>query len=250
MARARGYDSETCRHDDVALLDQIVARCSSAGPGSVAVFDLDGCLFDTRPRQVRILRELAGQHGWPVLYRVREEHFVDWSLRRTLTLAGLDSAFIEANLDTLVKGWAPRFFSSAGVALDHALPGAPELVRAVHDTGVDVVYLTGRDERMRGGTEETLRLFGFPLDGPRATLMLKPRPELDDTQFKESTIAHLARIGDVVLYIDNEPANVNVFAKHHPEALVVFVETDHSPRPDEPLPGLPWLRSFLRVPIR
>ena len=33
------------------------------------------------------------------------------------------------------------------------------------------------------------------------------------------------------------------------EALVVFVETDHSPRPVEPLSGIPWLRSFLARPI-
>ena len=35
----------------------------------------------------------------------------------------------------------------------------------------------------------------------------------------------------------------------HPEALVVFVETDHSPKPVEPLPDLPWLRSFLSVAV-
>ena len=31
------------------------------------------------------------------------------------------------------------------------------------------------------------------------------------------------------------------------QALVVFVETDHSPRPDAPHSSLPWLRSFSRT---
>jgi len=46
--------------------------------------------------------------------------------------------------------------------------------------------------------------------------------------------------------LDNEPANVNKFHDRHPDAQVVFVETDHSPRPDEPHSDLQWLRGFLR----
>jgi hypothetical protein len=78
---------------------------------------------------------------------------------------------------------------------------------------------------------------------------MKPDARADDTTFKEGALAAIAELGRVVLYLDNEPANVNVFKRVHPEALVVFVETDHSPRPDEPHPDLPWLRSFLTGPL-
>ncbi len=246
---AQAFRTDQYNAEDAALLERIVRRCGDAGPGHVAVFDLDGCLFDTRPRQVRILRELAGRHGLPELYKVREEHFWDWTLEHTLRRAGLPPGWIETNLKRVQAGWQARFFTSSAVSLDHALPGAPELVRAVHDTGVDVIYLTARDETTRGGTEACLRHFEFPLDGPRAGLLLKPRFEDDDTAFKEGAIEHIARVGEVIVYLDNEPANVNVFKRHHPDALVVFVDTDHSPRPDRPHPSLPWLRTFLRRPL-
>ncbi len=245
MARSRGYSPLDVTLQSAALVQRIGAHGAAAGHGHVAVLDLDGCLFDTRPRQVRIFRELATAQGLYELYRVREEHFFDWSLTTTMKNAGLSDDFIEANANVVRAWWQARFFTSAYVEHDHAMPGAPELVRALHAAGIHVVYLTGRDETMRAGTERSLRAWGFPYDVERTTLLVKPTFEMDDTEFKEGALAHVTTLGDVVLYMDNEPANVNLFARVHPEALVVFVETDHSPRPDEPDASLPWLRSFL-----
>ena len=73
--RARGAEPLFASAEQDALLDRIVA---TAVPGSVGVFDLDGCLFDNRPRQIRILRELASRESLPELYRVEARHFRDW----------------------------------------------------------------------------------------------------------------------------------------------------------------------------
>jgi hypothetical protein len=248
MARARGYAPLEATPDSIALVERIATHARESGPGAVAVFDLDGCLFDTRPRQVRIFRELANRAGLDALYKVREEHFVDWSLDTTMRNAGLEESFVATHRDTVRSWWARHFFTSAYVEHDHAMPGAPVLVRAVHESGVHVVYLTGRDTTMKAGTERSLRAWGFPYDVTRTTLLVKPTFEMDDTEFKEGALAHVETLGRVVLYLDNEPANVNVFRRVHPESLVVFVETDHSPRPDEPDASLPWLRSFLSGP--
>jgi beta-phosphoglucomutase-like phosphatase (HAD superfamily) len=248
LRRARGYAPLDWTPEGGALVARIQALADTAGPGHVAVLDLDGCLFDTRPRQVHIFRELASRPGFERLAHVRAEHFLDWSLRRTCRNAGLDDAWIDANFEHLRTFWETRFFSGAYVLYDHAMPGAPALVRHVHNAGLHVVYLTGRDETMRAGTEEALHRHLFPL-GDRATLICKPDAALEDTAFKEGVLETVAALGDVVLYMDNEPANVNVFRRRHPDALVVFVETDHSPRPIEPAPGIPWLRSFLPEPL-
>lgn len=249
MPRARGYAPLDVTPASAALVERIVQHARDAGPGHVAVLDLDGCLFDTRPRQVHIFRELAARPGMEPLVAVEAAHFLDWSLTRTLRLAGLPEAFIDAHADTVRRFWAERFFRSEYVVHDHAMPGASALVRALHDAGLHVVYLTGRDEGMRPGTETALRRFAFPFDTERTALVMKPDAHADDTAFKEGALAAIAELGRVVLYLDNEPANVNVFTRVHPEALVVFVETDHSPRPDEPNPHLPWLRSFLTAPL-
>lgn len=246
MARARGYDPLHLSAENDARLDEILAHARRARAGAVAVFDLDGCLFDTRPRQVQILRVFASREGLPELYRVNVDHFHDWSLRATLVRAGLDAAWVEVVYPRLRRWWERTFFTSEYVVYDHAMPGAAALVREVHEAGLQVVYLTGRDVGMAPGTEASLRRFGFPFATERVTLLTKPDHRVDDTTFKEQALVGVDRMGEVVLYLDNEPANVNLYRRLHPGALVVFVETDHSPRPDEPDPGIPWLRSFVR----
>ncbi len=246
MKTSRGYDSLHWSAENAALLDQIVGHATGGG---VAVLDLDGTLFDTRPRQVRIYREYASQSGVPAIFRVEEVHFRDWSIANTLRSAGVPEPVIARHYEGLRAFWASRFFTSSYVRYDHPMPGAVEFVKSIQAAGMHVVYLTGRDQNMRAGTEDCLRDFGFPIGERGATLLVKPTFEMDDTLFKEQAIEVIAQMGQVRLYLDNEPSNVNLFHARHPDALVVFVETDHSPKPVEPLPGIPWLRSFLSVAV-
>ena len=60
------------------LLEQMA---QTAGPSKVGVFDLDGCLFDTRHRQVMIMREYASRFDEPLLYHINASHFTDWNLK-------------------------------------------------------------------------------------------------------------------------------------------------------------------------
>jgi phosphoglycolate phosphatase-like HAD superfamily hydrolase len=247
MARARGYSPYESSTQQDALLDSIVETASSSGAGGVGVFDLDGCLFDTRSRQVHIFREFASRTGALDLYCVEAVHFKDWDLGNTLRNAGLPEARIDAVLDGLKAFWFERFFTSRYVQFDHAMPGAVELVNRCRATGLKIVYLTGRDETMRAGTEASLKGFGFPIDGDECRLIVKPDFETDDTEFKDAALKTIAAMAQPVIFLDNEPANVNKFHERYPDAQVVFVETDHSPRPDEPHSSLPWLRSFSRT---
>ena len=246
LKRARGYFPFEKTPESATILRTILARISAESQAPVAGFDLDGCLFDTRPRQVHIFRELAGQRGWNGLYAVSAEHFRDWSLANTLNNAGLSAEWITEHEPAVREFWAKRFFHSDYMTLDHAMPGAPEFVRDCQKAGAMIVYLTGRDHAMRPGTEHALRRFGFPYDTENARLITKPRFDMDDTEFKESALETIATLGKVITYFDNEPANVNLFAQRHPEASVVFVETDHSPRPIQPTENIPWVQSFLR----
>ena len=247
MPRARGYSPFESSPEQDQLLDAIIGQASKFGGAGVGVFDLDGCVFDTRSRQVHIFREFASQYGALELYAVQANHFRDWDLGNTLRNAGISDDVITAVLDDLKKFWFDRFFTSRYVKFDHAMPGAVDLVNKCRETGLQIVYLTGRDETMRAGTEDSLRGFGFPLDGGECRLLVKPDFETDDTEFKDAALQTIAAMGTPVLFLDNEPANVNKFNERYPDSMVVFVETDHSPRPDEPHPSLPWLRSFSRV---
>ena len=226
---------------------QVLSRILQRGRESdgVAVIDMDGCLFDTRPRQTHIYREVAGRNGWNDLAQIQPEHFKDWSIRNTLSNIGLSAERVEEIYDAVNSHWFSTFFTSDYVLYDHAMPGGPELVRQLHAEGTYVVYLTGRDETMRAGTEEALRRFGFPL-GDRATLIVKPDFETDDTLFKGEAMKQIRTYGEPVIFLDNEPSNVNRFVDDCPDALVVFVETDHSPKPVTPYDPLPRIKGFLR----
>ena len=245
MRTARGYAPFATSADQDALLDAVVA--AAVAPGAVAVFDLDGCLFDTRHRQVHILREHASRTGALDLYRVQTEHFRDWDLRRTLSNAGLDAARIEALYEPLMADWTRGFFSSSYVVHDNAMPGAAALVWRVYRTGAQVVYLTGRHDEMRAGTEDALLRFGFPYRRPRTALLVKPDFHTPDVDFKGEALREVETLGRPTVFLDNEPANVNLFRQKHPGAFVVWVETDHSPRPDRPDAEIPGLRGFLRT---
>ncbi len=225
--------------EQTAVLQAALGR---AGPGQVCVLDLDSCLFDTRPRQKRILRAYAELVGWPELFTVRVEHFQDWSLRNTLALARVEE---RGRLEGLRAFWWERFFDGAWHCYDEPLPGAVAFVQELHRRGATLVYLTGRHRPMREGTLRALHTWHFPMGDGRSTLVTKPRFETDDHVYKRSAGRLVRSLGSPALCLDNEPSNVNVFADIFPEALVIWVDTDHSPLPVAPRAALPRIRGFL-----
>ena len=241
MRRSRGYDIMACSEYQDELLQQMA---QTAGPSCVGVFDLDGCLFDTRHRQVMIMREFASQNDLPLLYHVQAEHFTDWNLKTMLRAVGMAESDIALWFKPLEQFWWTRFFTDTYTRMDHALPGAVQFVRAYHAAGAQVVYLTGRDHGARRGTEECLKAFGFPYAVERTELITKADFKQEDTEYKTAALESIRQKGEPVLFVDNEPSNVNAFKSNCPDALTVFIETDHSPRPIAPHPDIPWIRSF------
>mgnify|MGYP000890692582 CR=1 FL=1 len=229
--------------DQDAVLDRILA---TARRGDLAVLDLDGCLFDNRWRQVRILHELAGHRDWTALAGVEVEHFEDWSLSRTLRNAGVPAEQVEARRAEVRAFWEARFFDGSYTLHDRPMPGAVPLVRALHRAGMEIAYLTGRDVSMAEGSALALARAGFP-PLPEAHLLCKPDAGMTDEAWKMAALPRLRELGEPALFLDNEPCNVNGFRREFPEALVVFVATDHSFRPDLPDPALPRIRGFLRT---
>jgi hypothetical protein len=209
----------------------------------VIVFDLDGTLLDNRPRTLAILRTFAERchDREPRLSaRLRRARPTDlaYLLSDSLDRLGGCNAELAAEINTF---WTERFFTDDHLVHDVPVPGAVEFVRSCHDAGAVLVYLTGRDlPRMGVGTFQSLRDQGFPVGVPGTELVLKPDPDMPDDEFKRITAPQLARVGRVVAAFDNEPANCNVMLAHHPDAHVVFVDTQHTP-------GAPALHDEVRV---
>ena len=148
------------------VLTDILAAAKAMGPAGVVAFDLDSTLLDNRPRQAAIVRDFGNVHGIAALEGFRAEHLVTgFDTRDALARAGLDAETIARWLPELRRHWVERFFTSEACLEDIPVRGAAAYARRAHATGVQLVYLTARPERMRPGTEEVLRRYGFPLPG-------------------------------------------------------------------------------------
>jgi beta-phosphoglucomutase-like phosphatase (HAD superfamily) len=227
------------------LFARILDRCRrpEGAPTPVVVLDLDGTLMDNRPRTAAILRDLAER--WAERHPQASErlrrcdpnelvYLLSDSLRK---LGVVESALVAEASDY----WRGRFFTDDDLRHDVALEGAVDFVRACHDRGATVVYLTGRDLPMMGlGTFSSLRTLGFPIGVAGVEIILKPDAQMADEAFKRMVAPTLARVGEVVASFDNEPANCNLFHEAYPRAEIVFVDTQH-------VPGAPALRPEVSV---
>jgi hypothetical protein len=235
--------------DQQRLLRSIVDRAAElmrAGKHAVVVFDLDGTLLDNRPRTAAIFRELAGewapQHpdDAKTLAGAATEHIV-YGVAGSLHRLGL-----RAELHAEVTDyWKARFFRDPHLSHDVPLDGAAAFVRALHELGTQIVYLTGRDlPNMSIGTWASLRDNGFPIGVVGTSLVCKPDFDTPDETFKRDVFPAVARLGDVVASFDNEPGNCNVALSALPGAVSVLLDTQHTDHAPEPLPDVVVIRDF------
>jgi hypothetical protein len=224
-----------------------IARAAREDRRPVLVFDLDSTLFSTQQRNHVILHEFARDVGAPadllaVLERMAPAD-MGWNVVDDLRRRGFRH---EPTLGRLRAFWRARFFRDEYLRHDLPLPGAAAFVKDAHDAGAVVYYLTGRDEPGMGrGTRGSLAAHGFPVDGGRVHLRLKPRFEDDDLEFKRLAVAEIRTLGEVVALFENEPANANLFLESFPAARVFILETVCSPNPPPLAAGIFRLKDFL-----
>ena len=245
---AVSWRSSSRSPEQTRALDEVGARVAAAviaaesDPLPVVTFDLDSTLFDNRPRQKAILSEFAKVHRLSGVERIPIEEIDGWRLIESIDrldgIAGREEALRAA----FKPFWRDRFFTSEFCRFDVALPGASDFVLAVARAGAQIVYLTGRHEGMKQGTADSLAEWHFPA----ASLMVKPTFEMSDTQWKEVAVAKIRAMGPVVACFDNETTHVNRLKTAFPEALVVWLRTDHSPEAESLPPGTPGIDGFLR----
>lgn len=198
----------------------------------VLVFDLDGTLFDNGPRTWRILSDFAQAHGHDALkeaLNASTRERLPYLLKETLGNLGVTDAAV---VSSAAAYWKSRFFTDGDQQYDIPIQGALALAMGCYDAGATLVYLSGRDvPNMLIGVCSSLRSHGFPVGLARTVVVLKPDFHDDDLHFKKSAFDFIDSLGVVVGTFDNEPANSNAFQERWPEAVHVFVKTQHAPNP-------------------
>jgi beta-phosphoglucomutase-like phosphatase (HAD superfamily) len=231
-----------------AILDRVANGRDGVPP--LVVFDLDGTLYDNRPRTLQILMEYADEvrGEFPdvaAALATLEVSRVRYLLTDTLRECSLTHVDVVRDV---TQYWRERFFTDDYQAYDVVIDGAPEFVRGCHETGATIVYLTGRDiPGMMLGTMSSLRDHGFPVAIAGVEVVLKPEAQLADEAFKRGALPTLRRVGDVVAFFDNEPANCNVAKSIYPDAAVGMLDTQSVPGAPAPDQGVELISDFRLV---
>lgn len=231
-----------------ASLDAVLDDVASA-PGALVVFDLDDTIFTTNDRHLRILREYADLVSTrdpeaAALLRAIDRERLRYQIVETLKESGVTD---DALIKDLREFWYARFFQNRYLLEDTPIPGAPAYCAEVAARGGIVVYVTGRDERMRDGTEKSFARHGFPEpDGAGVRLVLKPRFDTPDLAFKTEVLGRLAEMGKVAASFENEPIHINLFRGAFPKGRHFLLETKHSGRPAILHPDVLRIRDFRR----
>lgn len=217
---------------------------------SLAVFDLDSTLFDVSPRLLKIIHDFAElpstlerfPEAAKILKTVQTQRS-DWGIKQALIRAGLDHQHPEFH-EHIRNYWEQSFFSNHYLQFDQPFEGAVEFVNEIKNAGARIVYLTGRDiERMGEGSVQTLHQWGFPILDPQAELVLKPKKGMDDARFKSDWFLQTKDFTKV-WFFENEPVNIHLVRKEHPEVEILFFHSTHSGKAEIPM-DLPHLVDFL-----
>ena len=229
-------------------------RASHGGKPIKVIFDVDGTIFDVKPRSLRILKEFASTAE----ARSISEKIAAWSLGlRSHNLSyTLEESAMANNIPQDPKAkeymkkafhfWRERFFTDEYVLMDRPLPGAAAYANAIVDAGATAVYLTGCDwPGMGRGTRASLAHWGFPTEERTSELIMKPNSGLDDAEFKDSALRDLRIHSEAIAFFDNEPANFHVFEKNFPDAYLVFFYSNCSQKEAKPVNKLYKIENFL-----
>ncbi len=199
----------------------------------VVVIDLDGAVFDTRPRTAQILREYADTE----LRTARPDAAqrltslpaaaIAYMLTDTLNRAGVTEPAVVNNAAVF---WSQRYFADDYTRYDEPVPGAVTFVRNLYTSGARIVYVSSRDvPRQLVGTVKALRDYGFPIGIAGTEVVLKPSQQTPDATFKQQLVTYLRQTGKVMATIDTQPANANDNKRIFPDAAVILMNGPRAP---------------------
>lgn len=212
---------------------------------SFLLFDLDSTLFDNSPRVYKIIQEFIKEHKdqYPddieKMLKIQRKDII-WGIRENVKKFDIHN---DELITKLIQYWFNRFFSNDYI-IDKPLRGSSKFIKELQDTGIKIVYLTGRFESMREGTEKNILEHNFPLDKDGSNLVLKPDPKMEDHTFKHQAMEEMRKFGNMIAGFDNEPINTNIFKEHFKESNIFFLETNHSPNPPNLLDDIYTLFNF------
>lgn len=239
-------------HHTLMIMGRILEKANdllSRNLNPLVIFDLDDTLIDCRYRKHRVFHDFIQQPDIIKFFpdeipRIRglSCEKVAYRIVDNMDKAGIKSADFRRKIEEF---WAEHYFTNPYVTLDEPFPGSVNFVQDLAKSGTKIVYFSGRDlPGMGKGTRENLTRLGFPM-GKNTELVLKPNSLMPDLTFKQLALPMIRRLGEVVAVFENESRNLNAIAEEFPQAILVLLDTLHSPNPPAPRQGTIILKSYL-----
>lgn len=207
----------------------------------LAIFDLDSTLYNVSHRTQKIVESFILEPEVKTLY-AKEIEFLrnvkfesrDWGMKEALLRHSFSST--EQFYKAIREYWNKHFFSSNFLHADIPYDGAVEYVNELYQAGIQIYYLTGRDDpNMREGTVQSLRKWGFPTENLDKILIMKPtKGSIEDEEYKDIRIRQLKTLSPHVWFFENEPLIIHKVLASSPEVKIVWVDTTHSRRAHPP----------------
>jgi phosphoglycolate phosphatase-like HAD superfamily hydrolase len=221
----------------IVNLHQLIKLITSQ---TLVVLDIDSTLVQTHKRNEAVLRRFAkdagidSSHSGRHLFGQSECFPFEYGYAQALHRLGVADEDLKSQV---AHYWRKHFFSNEFLHCDLPHDGAQDFVGWLNQKWIPHVYLTGRPHPlMWEGTLKTLQALQFPVTTDN--LYLKPHPQDVDELFKSQKMAELKKGYSKVIFIDNEPKVLNQIDKDHPEIVLVFVDTCHSPNVVPPASAL------------
>lgn len=244
LGHRRGMTKPTL---DFEFFFKSLKRSQEIGQKPLVVLDIDSTLLHVHTRNQAILDDFINH---------REGHDFDEDVKQLIQTERLEGhhwgyesirkKLSPTQWESLNQYWTYYFFSSHYLHHDVPVAGVDKFLKRLEILGVDIVYLTGRDEeRMLQGTEHSFKNLVFPLH-ERAQLRLKKRLDQSDEAFKLDVLKELSMQYQNIWFFDNEPLNLQVSAQNLPQIQNVMVCTTHSGRGEAP-PLTLYIKDFSEV---
>lgn len=201
-----------------------------AGRVPIVVFNIDGTIFDNRPRSQAILRDFIAYGGDSYaeiadsVYALRQDS-INYYVVDSFRSAGIANLFF---MESALKYWSDHFFSNRYVVYDLPINGSVAFINEMHDAGALIVYLSGRGRTtMLEGTIQSLNMAGFPVASSRTLLVMKPSPRENNLTYKAREYQSIARLGKVVAAFENDPRAAVAMQGAWPHAQIIVIATPH-----------------------
>lgn len=202
----------------------------------VAAFDLDNTLFDSRARTLAAAHAFDAEQG--------SQHFAELTLPQVALDARQTCARLggipEAVVDAFDAYWSRAFWQPAQFALDPPLEPVLDWVRAAHDRGVNVRYVTGRAKAYGEPSLAQLHRAGLTF-AEAAHLHLKPSIRVDTMEHKRSALARLQQASTVLWYVTESRHEIVSLQEALPGFPLVLLDCTFERGGPAVAPGTPML---------